>query len=152
MLRLTLLLVLAPAISFATIGWRPCPDIAAPLFVNISNCAEVPCLLKRGSNVSWESTFDVKEYSENLTTRAFFHDLTAGVKGEYPLPSSQKNTCSNLNGTRCPLYDGEQVTYTGQMPILLIYPPNVDLDLMMSVENENTRNLTCFQVLARTVN
>lgn len=151
MLRTVLLLAVLPALALATEGWRPCPGIPTPLSVNISDCAVVPCLLKRGSSVSWLSEFTVEEYSVNLTTRAFFDDLTTAITGEYPLPSSQKDTCSNLIGGRCPLYEDEEVGYQGQMPVLIIYPPNIDLDLMMLVENENSRNLTCFQVLARTI-
>lgn len=152
MLRTILILLVVPALALATEGWRPCPGIPTPLSANISDCVQTPCLLKRGSSVTWESTFVAPEYSDELKSRAFFNDLTTQVTGEYPLPQSQRETCNNLIGARCPVYDDEEVTYTGQMPILYIYPPNIDLDLMMLVQNENGRNMTCFQVLARTVN
>lgn len=151
MLRFALFLTLVPAIAFATEGWRPCEGITSPLSVNISDCDKAPCDLKRGTNVLMESRFIVEEYSEVLRTRAHFNDLTTEVTGEYPLPSSQKETCTNLIGARCPLYDDEEVTYTLSMPILSIYPTGIDLDLTITVENANNRTLTCFSVLARTV-
>lgn len=151
MFRVALLIALVPAIAFATEGWRPCDDVPVPLQVNISDCPQAPCNLKRGSTVRMESNFIVPEYSEDLTTLAYFDDLTSGVSGSYPLPSAQKVTCNNLIGSRCPLYDDEEVTYTLAMPILSIYPTGVDLDLKIVVKNENDQILTCFQVLARTV-
>lgn len=151
MYRAALLLALLPAVAFATEGWRPCDGIRTPIRVNISDCAVAPCNLKRGSTVRMESAFAVPEYSDVLTTKAYFDDLTSGVSGSYPLPSSQKATCDHLIGSRCPLYDNEEVVYTLAMPILSIYPTGIDLDLKITVENELDNTLTCFQVLARTV-
>lgn len=152
MLRFVVLIALVPAIAFATEGWRPCPGVASPRTVDISDCPKTPCDLKRGSTVKMTSLFVVDEYAEQLNTKAYFDDLTTQIKGEYPLPPSQKTTCQNLVGARCPVYDGEEVTYTLEMPILPIYPTGIDLDLTITVANPDTnRNLTCFSVLARTV-
>lgn len=151
MFRFALFIALVPAIAFATEGWRPCDGVPTPKRVDISDCPQTPCPLKRGSTVRMESDFTVAEYSEVLETKAYFDDLTSGVSGSYPLPSSQKATCEHLIGSRCPLYDIEDVTYTLAMPILSIYPTGVDLNLKIVVQNENGRELTCFQVLARTV-
>lgn len=151
MYRAAFLLVLLPAVAFATEGWRSCDGIKTPIRVNISDCAVAPCNLKRGSTVRMESAFVVPEYSEELATKAYFDDLTSGVSGSYPLPSSQKATCNNLIGSRCPVYDDEEVIYTLEMPILPIYPTGIDLNLKITVDNGSGKTLTCFQVLARTV-
>uniref|UniRef100_A0A336KZH3 CSON001914 protein n=1 Tax=Culicoides sonorensis TaxID=179676 RepID=A0A336KZH3_CULSO len=143
-------LLSCPILVFGTEGIRECPGLPVPQFVNISGCDKAPCALKRGQNAEMISGFLSNEYSDNLKTRAYFREIESGVAGEFPLPNDKGNTCDWLVSTTCPIYPTEDVTFMLSMPVLLIYPKNMDLDLKITVENEDKTILTCFQVLAYT--
>lgn len=91
------------------------------------------------------------EYSDSLKTRAYFREIELGIASEFPLPGDKAKTCDWLLSTTCPVYPTEDVTYKLEMPVLLIYPKHMELDLKITVENEDKTILTCFQVLATTV-
>lgn len=86
-----------------------------------------------------------------MKTRSYFLEIESGIAGEFPLPNDKGNTCDWLVSTTCPIYETEDVIYTLSMPVLWIYPKNMDLDLKITVENENKEIMSCFQVLAKTV-
>uniref|UniRef100_A0A336MYS0 CSON008571 protein n=1 Tax=Culicoides sonorensis TaxID=179676 RepID=A0A336MYS0_CULSO len=140
-----------PCIILATEGIRECPGLPAPNYVNIAGCEKAPCLLPRGKDAEMESSFTSIDAADKLKTRSYFREIESGVAGEFPLPSDKANTCDWLISTTCPIYPTEDVTFTLNMPVLWIYPKNMDLDLKITVENENKVILSCFQVLAKTV-
>ncbi|XP_063709236.1 NPC intracellular cholesterol transporter 2-like [Culicoides brevitarsis] len=145
------LLALCPFIAFATEGIRECPGFPMPHFVNISECAKAPCPLYRGKDVVTISGFTSNEYAETLKTRAHFREIESGIAAEFPLPADRSNTCDWLISTTCPVYPTEDVTYKFVMPVLSIYPKKMELDLKITVENENKEILSCFQVEGTTV-
>lgn len=91
------------------------------------------------------------EYGDTLRTRTYFRELESGIVGEFPLPGDKAKTCHWLMSTTCPVYPTEDVTYKLSMPVLSIYPKNMELDLKITIENEDKTILSCFQVLATTV-
>lgn len=51
------LVTFTPILVFATEGIRECPGLPFPQFVNVSECAKVPCPLPRGKTVEMISGF-----------------------------------------------------------------------------------------------
>lgn len=86
-----------------------------------------------------------------MKTRAYFREIESGIAAEFPVPGDKADTCEWLMSTTCPIYPNEDVIFKLDMPVLLIYPKNMELDLKITVENEDKTILSCFQVLATTV-
>lgn len=144
-----------------------------PTKVDVENCDRVPCILPRGGSLTniidfenrkcvvvWVKRKDLSQftkyfinkadYSENLTLKTKWREIASGITGEFPFPSNIKNACLWLMNTQCPVYETEDVSYNLTMPVLKIYPPNLDLDLEISLWNDNNKPVTCFHVLTRT--
>ncbi|XP_063704272.1 uncharacterized protein LOC134833762 [Culicoides brevitarsis] len=146
-----LLVVLLPAFALATEGIVPCSNGAPmPNKVHVDNCEKVPCILPRGDHLTSIIDFESPSYSETLTLKNTWREIASGLTGEFPFPSSIKNACNHLLNAACPVYPSEDISYNLTMPVLKLYPPKLDLDLQISVWNDDGEAAFCFNILART--
>uniref|UniRef100_A0A336M030 CSON013231 protein n=1 Tax=Culicoides sonorensis TaxID=179676 RepID=A0A336M030_CULSO len=151
MIRLLIALILPAVALAATEGLTPCPNgEPMPNEVQIENCVRVPCILPRGDYIRAVIDFTNPEYTETLTLKNEWREIASGITGEFPFPSNIRDACLNLLNTECPLYPSEDVAHNLTMPVLRIYPANLDLDLRIILKNDNSDAVMCFNVLART--
>ncbi|XP_016840330.1 ecdysteroid-regulated 16 kDa protein-like [Nasonia vitripennis] len=75
--------------------------------------------------------------------------VRATVLGEtvsYPFP--QKNACSTLKNSKCPLEAGEDVTYQLSMPVLKHYP-KIPLTIEFAFLDDKENVVVCFALPAK---
>lgn len=165
-----LLLICLPLIVLATEGITPCSNgEPMPEHVSVENCERVPCILPRGDHIRTVIDFINRKYSffsqkfwrkitqkiaatytDTLTLKNKWREIASGIQGEFPFPSNIKEACNWLLNTQCPVYDSEDVSYNLTMPVLKLYPPNLDLDLQISLWNDDDQPAVCFHILSRT--
>lgn len=73
-----------------------------------------------------------------------------GITAPYELPPDRANACNWLDGSACPISQGEDIVSTLSMPVLPIYPL-VSLVIEVSILDEQARTQTCFAIDARVV-
>ncbi|XP_053667325.1 uncharacterized protein LOC128716609 [Anopheles marshallii] len=119
-----------------------------PGHVEITGCTQMPCELVRGSDVGmvleWEAPFAAQTLSYRVVATAL------GITAPYELPPDRAAACNWLDGSACPISQGEDIVSTLSMPVLPIYPL-INLEIEVSILDEATRTHTCFVVQARVV-
>ncbi|EAA07712.5 AGAP002849-PA [Anopheles gambiae str. PEST] len=119
-----------------------------PASVEITGCAQMPCELIRGSDVAmrleWEAPFAAQTLQHRVVATAL------GITAPYELPPDRANACNWLDGSACPISQGEDIVSTLSMPVLPIYPL-VSLVIEVSILDEQARTQTCFAIDARVV-
>ncbi|XP_046751007.1 NPC intracellular cholesterol transporter 2 homolog a-like [Diprion similis] len=122
----------------------PLPDSNA---VQIKNCNEPPCTLKRGTKIWIKQTFKPTRNIASLTTKAS-GTLNGGVTKEFENVDGS-NACdfiSDPSGTPvgCPLTKDTEYVYKREFPIARKYPvSNVKVHWALV---ENGEDITCFEV------
>lgn len=71
-----------------------------------------------------------------------------GFEVNYPIP--EQNACNSLINGKCPLKEGESVTYTLRMPILSKYP-KIPIHLKFSLVDNKDNIHACFEIDAKVV-
>uniref|UniRef100_A0A182PSP0 MD-2-related lipid-recognition domain-containing protein n=1 Tax=Anopheles epiroticus TaxID=199890 RepID=A0A182PSP0_9DIPT len=106
--------------------------------VEITGCTQMPCELIRGSDVGmrleWEAPFAAQTLQHRVVATAL------GITAPYELPADRANACNWLEGSVCPISQGEDIISTLSMPILPIYPL-VSLVIEVSIIDEQARKL-----------
>uniref|UniRef100_A0A182UZM7 MD-2-related lipid-recognition domain-containing protein n=1 Tax=Anopheles merus TaxID=30066 RepID=A0A182UZM7_ANOME len=119
-----------------------------PASVEITGCTQMPCELIRGSDVAmrleWEAPFAAQTLQHRVVATAL------GITAPYELPPDRANACNWLEGSACPISQGEDIISTLSMPVLPIYPL-VSLVIEVSILDEQARTQTCFAIDARVV-
>uniref|UniRef100_A0A182KBS6 MD-2-related lipid-recognition domain-containing protein n=1 Tax=Anopheles christyi TaxID=43041 RepID=A0A182KBS6_9DIPT len=91
-----------------------------PANVEITGCSQMPCDLIRGSDVGmrleWEAPFAAQTLQHRVVATAL------GITAPYELPADRANACNWLDGSACPISQGEDIVSTLSMPVLPIYP------------------------------
>ena len=150
-----LLLNLAILAAIACLGkakftYKDCGSNAGTLVsVEIPNCDDTPCSVKKGSNYSIKVTFNSKEKSD------YAWPLVYGiVDGEtvpfYGLPNP--DGCKN-SGLTCPLLSQKTYTYVSTLTVDKVFP---DLKVVVKWEladsKENPTNVFfCFETLIQVI-
>ncbi|XP_052863621.1 NPC intracellular cholesterol transporter 2-like [Anopheles cruzii] len=148
MIRVLLLIALAPALVYGSIhrvctGARP-----QPFDVSIDGCTAPPCNLVRGQDVIAYISFTADRAVFNMTTIPTATAL--GITAPYPLPAEFAATCNWLEGSSCPLSPNEDVTYRLTIPVLSIYPL-VSLVIEIDIVDQDSQTVACFLVDAQVV-
>lgn len=130
--------------------YKSISGVPPPIRVDVKSCDAAPCILPRGSDIYVETTYTSSDQVDELGTYSDFLEIESGISGNFPLPGAQKDTCRNLVAGRCPVYPYEEITFALKMPVLAVYPKNLDLDLRISVRDKNNKFHTCYQILTRT--
>ncbi|XP_053685938.1 NPC intracellular cholesterol transporter 2-like [Sabethes cyaneus] len=143
------LLPLALASAGDVVQTRACSNNRpVPREVRVDNCPTLPCELPRGTDANMEMDFQAPFDAATLTTRIMATAL--GVTAPFELPADRARACDWLIGSRCPVSQGEDVTYNLQMPVLRIYP-RIGLIIEVSLVDEAERTHACFELDARVV-
>lgn len=102
-----------------------------PSEVRVAGCTTSPCSVVQGTSA--EMRVDFRTTNAANTLRPAVNAVLAVGSVSYPLPSHMHNACNHLVGSRCPLAQGEDVTYNFVFPINASYPPirvGVELSLL----------------------
>ncbi|CAO1428472.1 unnamed protein product [Diamesa serratosioi] len=118
------LVVLVGLIAVCSATTRPCANNAPmPSRISIEGCevnASTRCKLRRGTEVTgfmdFEATMDTPSLRPQIIATAF------GVRAEFELPEDRQVGCNWLQGSQCPISQGEDVVWKLNMPVLAEYP------------------------------
>ncbi|OXU19475.1 hypothetical protein TSAR_003139 [Trichomalopsis sarcophagae] len=132
------------ALSTQSTPVEKCKDGPLPKDVRVDGCTETPCALIRGTNATAEWDFSISKDTNVLTPRV--HATVLGETVTYPFP--QKNACSTLKNSKCPLEAGEDVTYQLNMPVLKHYP-KIPLTIEFAFLDDKENVVVCFALPAK---
>ncbi|XP_055619094.1 NPC intracellular cholesterol transporter 2-like [Toxorhynchites rutilus septentrionalis] len=123
-------------------GGQPMPSA-----VRIENCPDDVCELHTGKTANMAMDFTAVSTSDTLKTLATAYVL--GLPFPYELPSENANACNWLVRTRCPISQGEDLTYVLAFPIGSY--PKISLDIEINVVNQSSKSEACFRIKAKVV-
>lgn len=117
---------------------------AEPTSVKVDNCNDQYCEVKRGSSAKIEMTFKLA---------ADVNALTAEGKGElngkwvnYSL-GKQAKVCDNLlDGKKCPLKSGDEVTYAAAIAVPKLAPVGTKLLVQLRITDDKKKGVVCARV------
>ncbi|XP_058457520.1 NPC intracellular cholesterol transporter 2-like [Malaya genurostris] len=150
MFRNILVIALLPAIAFAgdVVETRACSnDRPVPREVRVDNCPSVPCELVRGTDANMEMDFTAPFDATTLSTQVVATAL--GVTGPFELPDDRARACDWLID-KCPVSQGEDLTYNLQMPVSNIYP-RISVTIEVSLVDQGNQTHACFILDTRVV-
>ncbi|KAK0182847.1 hypothetical protein PV327_000939 [Microctonus hyperodae] len=142
-------LIIASLCVSATLQYTPfaaCKAGAPPSELRVEGCTKSPCVFSRGQDVIAEWDFKVVANTENL--RPVVLVKAFGMEVDYSLP--EQNACNSLINGKCPLNEGESVTYALQMPISPKYP-KIRVHLKFSLVDDKDNIHACFEMDAKIV-
>ncbi|XP_055630864.1 NPC intracellular cholesterol transporter 2-like [Toxorhynchites rutilus septentrionalis] len=118
-----------------------------PHAVRIENCPGDVCELGRGTSANMAMDFTANQECTSLKSKATAYLL--GLPVPYELPADIANACTWLDGTRCPVSEGEDSTYVLKFP-MGDYPA-ISLEVEFDVVNQNGKSQGCFGIKVQVV-
>ncbi|XP_034940011.1 NPC intracellular cholesterol transporter 2 homolog a-like [Chelonus insularis] len=134
------------AASYQYTPFTECEQGPAPSALRVEGCTNSPCRFVRGSNVKAQWDFDVVADTDNM--KPIVKAKVGGFVVDYPYP--EQDACQSLTRGKCPLKQGDSVTYNLNMPVLSNYP-KVSLHLTFSLVDKNNNVHACFGLNAKVV-
>ncbi|XP_050506712.1 NPC intracellular cholesterol transporter 2 [Diabrotica virgifera virgifera] len=122
----------------------PCKDGGViPPGVNLESdskiCKESPCIAYTGSSCYFNVNFTSPGYVPSITPK--YKATSMGVTLDYPC---EKDACTGITNTVCPLVENERVSYTWTLSLPSFYPEClVDLEVSFTNDDDNSR-IFCF--------
>ncbi|XP_055628337.1 NPC intracellular cholesterol transporter 2-like [Toxorhynchites rutilus septentrionalis] len=160
MFKLLLLAALIPAVMLQNADNSPHHEWSAarytqckggqpmPRAVRIENCPGDVCDLRRGSNANMALDFTASAVSSTLRVTATAYVF--GIAVPYELPSNIANACVWLDRARCPIDQGEELSYILEFPIGHMYPA-ISLEIEISLLDDASNSQACFKIQAQVV-
>lgn len=123
-----------------------CTDITehiSGITVDVTPCSTVPCVFKKGTNVTCTISFTPTELVSNGTLKVT--GKLGPVKVPFPLPNP--NACSD-HGLTCPLKSGVPVKLTITLPVKSEYP-SVTVVAQFELKDQGNNDVFCFAVVVK---
>ncbi|XP_072385266.1 uncharacterized protein [Diabrotica undecimpunctata] len=102
-------------------------------------CKQSPCIVYTGSTCYFNVNFTSPGYVPSITPK--YKATALGMTLDYPC---EKDACTGITNTVCPLVENERVSYTWIMYLPSLYPECL-VDLEVSFTNDDDNSLIfCF--------
>ncbi|XP_044748068.1 NPC intracellular cholesterol transporter 2 homolog a-like [Coccinella septempunctata] len=115
--------------------------------IKVTNCdsndEDSKCILKRGTNITFDLTF--KTGVETDTVTSVVHGIIFGESKKFDLPNS--NGCVD-SGLQCPLAKDSVNTYVSSLPVKKIYP-KLSVDVKWELQNKDGKDIVCIIIPAK---
>uniref|UniRef100_A0A6P7GD96 Uncharacterized protein LOC114336724 n=1 Tax=Diabrotica virgifera virgifera TaxID=50390 RepID=A0A6P7GD96_DIAVI len=118
----------------------PSVNLKSDFEQNVEDCKQAPCVVYTGGNCYVELNFTSPGYVPSISPK--YKATAMGVTLDYPC---EKDACSLITNTVCPLVENELVSYTWVMALPSFYPECL-ADLEVSFTNDDDNSLIfCFR-------
>lgn len=143
------LFVLSSLLAVALARVRSCdrgvlgPD---PVAIRITGCDVngSVCNIVRGREITGSMDFFASVGTDTLEPEVTAYAF--GVRAVYELPADRQNGCNWINGTFCPLDQGEFATYNLNMPVTEEYPlTKLDIEVRLYARDRTIQFCTLIE-------
>ncbi|XP_045480354.1 NPC intracellular cholesterol transporter 2 homolog a-like [Harmonia axyridis] len=115
--------------------------------IKVTNCdsndEDSKCILKRGTNITFELNFKTGVQSDTL--KSVVHGIIFGESKRFDLPNS--DGCVD-SGVVCPMAKDSVNTYVSSLPVKKIYP-KLSVDVKWELQNKDGKDIVCIIIPAK---